>query len=344
MRILVTGLGDFWGAQLAAELENRDDVEMIVGVDDTEPPLPLERTEFVKSDADFSILHRIVEATQVDTVVHTHLIVDSTKASGRKLHDTNVIATMNLLAAAGAAGSPVRRMVVKSSTMVYGATYRDPYFFREETPRKRAPRTPVERTLVDVDGYVRDFAEDNPHITTTLFRFANVLGEDLETPLTRALRLPVVPEILGFDPRLQFVHENDVISALVFATTDDVPGVFNVAGDGTLTWSEVCAMVGKRRVPLPPVLPGVALSGLKRMRVLDLPPEILDLLRYGRGVDNRRFQEAGFRYGYTSAGAVEAFAELVRLRDTVGSSRPTYRYQRDLEDFFRHSPAVVRRG
>lgn len=342
MRVLVTGLGSFWGARVAKVLENRDDVDTIVGVDTSEPPLPLERTEFVKSGSDFSILHRIVEATQVDTVVHTHLEVDSTRASGRVLHDTNVIATMNLLAAAGAAGSPVRRMVVKSSTLVYGATYRDPYYFHEDTPRSRGPRTPVERSLVDVDGYVRDFAEDNPHITTTLLRFANVLGEDLQTPLTRALCLPVAPEILGFDPRLQFVHEDDVIRALIYSTVDDVPGVFNVAGDGTLPWSEVCAIVGKRRVPLPPVMSGLALGALRRLKLLDLPPEVLELLRYGRGVENGRFKEAGFRYRYTSSGALEDFAEHLRLRGTIGSSEPTYEYQRDLEDFFRHSPAVVR--
>ena len=77
--------------------------------------LPLERTEFVRTDSSHSILQRIVQATQVDTILHTHLIVDSTKLSGRALHEINVIGTMNLLAAAGAAGSPVRKVVVKSS-------------------------------------------------------------------------------------------------------------------------------------------------------------------------------------------------------------------------------------
>ena len=76
---------------------------MIVGLDTREPRLPLERTEFVRADSSYSILHRIVHATQVDTVLHTHLVVDSTTASGRALHEINVIGTMNLLAAAGAA-------------------------------------------------------------------------------------------------------------------------------------------------------------------------------------------------------------------------------------------------
>ena len=92
----------------------------------TEPRLPLERTEFVRADSNYSILDRIVRATRVDTILHTHLIVGSTEISGRALHEINVIGTMNLLAAAGAAGSPVRKVIVKSSTLMYGAELQGP--------------------------------------------------------------------------------------------------------------------------------------------------------------------------------------------------------------------------
>ena len=102
MRILVTGLGTFWGSRLAQALEQRDDVDVIVGLDTEEPRLPLERTEFVRADSDYSILQRIVKATRVDTILHTHLLVDSTEHSARRMHEVNVIGTMNLLAAAGA--------------------------------------------------------------------------------------------------------------------------------------------------------------------------------------------------------------------------------------------------
>src|SRR5207245_3408403 len=114
------------------------------------------------------------------------LVVDSTRMSGRSLHEINVIGTMNLLAAAGAAGSTVRQVVVKSSTLVYGSNYQDPVWFHEETPRTRAPRTRVERSLLEVEDYLRDFAEDNPHVTVTLMRSSNVLGTDLATPISRA--------------------------------------------------------------------------------------------------------------------------------------------------------------
>ena len=342
MRILVTGLGTYFGSKLAQVLEQEPNVELVVGLDTREPVLPLEHTEYVKADSSFSIFERIVKATHVDTVLHTHLVVDSTQASGRALHEANVIGTMNLLAAAGAAGSTVRKVVMKSSTLGYGANYTDPYFFREGMARTRPPRTRVERSLLEVADVVGDFAEDSPHVTVTLLAFANILGEHLESPIARMLRLPVVPEILGFDPRVQFVHEDDVIGALVYATLHDVPGVYNVAGEGTMPWSEVCALVGKRRVPMPPFLTGLAAEPLRLARLVELPPEVLALLRYGRGVDTSRYREAGFGYEYTTAGAVDAFARGLRLQTTVG--RPEYRYERDVENFFRHSPAVVRDG
>jgi UDP-glucose 4-epimerase len=342
VRVLVTGIGRFWGSRLAQELEGRDDVEVVVGLDTDEPVLPLERTEYVRADSSYSILQRIVHATQVDTIVHTHLIVDSTQLTGRAMHEINVIGTMNLLAAAGTGGSPVQKLVVKSSTLVYGANRSDPYFFREESERTGPARTRIERSLLEVEAFVRDFAEDNPHVTASLLRMTNVLGDHMETPFAKALRLPAAPEILGFDPRLQFTHEDDVGNALIHATTHDVPGVFNVAGDGTMPWSEVCTVVGKRRVPMPPVLTNLAAEPLRMLRVVDLPPEMLNLLRYGKGVDNTRYKKAGFRYGYTTAGAVEDFARGLRLESTVGERRAAYKYERDVETFFRHSPAVVR--
>jgi UDP-glucose 4-epimerase len=225
---------------------------------------------------------------------------------------------------------------------VYGATSQDPNWFKEDTPRSAPPPTRVERSLLEVESYLRDFAEDNPHVDVTLLRFSNVLGDEITTPITRALELPLVPAILGFDPRLQFVHEDDVVRSILFTLERDLPGIYNVAGDGLLPWSEVAAMCGKRQVFLPPYLTNAAAAPLRLLRLVDMPAELIDVLKYGRGVDNRRLKQAGFRYDYTSAGAVESFWQAVRLRKTIGDSEPEYRYERDVEAFFRHSPAVVR--
>jgi len=339
-RVLVTGLATFWGGRVAQALEQDPGVEVIVGLDTEEPTVELERTEYVRADQSYSILNRLVKATLVDTILHTFLVVDSTRSTGRKLHETNVIGTMNLLAAAGAPGSTVRTIVVKSSTLVYGASHRDPYWFRETTPRTTSARTRVERSLLEVEDYLSDFADDNPHVAVSLLRFANVLGSDIRTPLSRLLDLPIVPAIAGFDPLLQFVEEHDVVRAILHVMGREIPGVFNVAGDGRLPWSECAAICGRVLAPvLPPFGAERLLAALERFT--ELPPEVLSLLRYGRGVDNTRLTSTGFRYTHTSAGAVDSYAKAARLRRTVGAD-PGYRWERDVETFFRHSSAVVR--
>jgi UDP-glucose 4-epimerase len=341
-RVLVTGLGSFWGGRVAQALEAEPDVDVIVGLDTREPTVELERTEYVRSDESYSILSRIVRATQVDTIVHTFLVVDSSQTSSRQIHETNVIGTMNLFAAASQPESRVTNVVVKSSTLVYGSTFRDPVWFSEDSRRTALPRHRVEKSLLEVEGYVRDYAVDNPHVTVSMLRFSNVLGADIVTPITKVLELPVVPAVFGFDPRLQFVHEVDVVRAIMFVLDRRLAGIYNVAGDGLLPWSEVAAICAKPVVPLPPLGRRLYTAPLRRLGV-DLPPELLDLLTYGRGADNRRLKQAGFDYRTTSAGAVRSFAEAARLRKVVGGDgRAAYRYERDVEQFFRHSPAVVR--
>jgi UDP-glucose 4-epimerase len=341
-RVLVTGLGAFWGGRLAQSLERDPSVDVIVGLDRFEPTIALERTEFVRSDATYSILARIVKAAQIDTILHTFLVVDSTQMSGRTLHEINVIGTMNLLAAASAPDSTVTNVVVKSSSLVYGSAPEDPVWFREESRRSHAPRTKVERSLIEVEGYLRDFAEDNPHVCVSLLRFSNVLGPDISTPLSSALELPLVPQIFGFDPRLQFAHEDDVLRAILFALEHELPGIYNVGGDGLLPWSEVVAMCGRRTFPITPFFTEQAAWALSRLGVCELPQETLDVLRFGRGIDTRKIKRAGFTFEHTSAGAVDAFAQAVQLRRTVGDRGHDYVYERDVEQFFRHSPAVVR--
>jgi UDP-glucose 4-epimerase len=339
-RVLVTGLATFWGGRVAQALESDPSIDVIVGLDRHEPTVQLERTEYVRSDESYSILTRIVKAARIDTIVHTFLAVDSTMMKSRTMHEINVIGTMNLFAAASAPGSTVRSVVVKSSTLVYGASAKDPVWFSEESRRAEPPRSMVERSLLEVEGYVRDFAVDNPHVNVSMLRFSNVLGPDITTPLAKALELPFVPSVLGFDPRFQFVHEDDVVRAMLYVLDHQVQGIYNVAGDGLLPWSEVARICGKRTVPLPPIGTSLLTSPLRRFGV-ELPPELLDLLRHGRGVDNRRLKRAGFDYRFTSAGTVADFVEALRISRTVGATDPEYQYERDVEQFFRHSPAVV---
>jgi UDP-glucose 4-epimerase len=327
---------------MAQALEAKPDVEMILGLGTKEPRVPLERTEFVRSDQKYSILSRIVRATQVDTIVHTFLETNSVSVPSRVLHEINVIGTLNLLAAAGSSGASVRKVIVKSSTHVYGSAPADPTWFREEDVRTGPVRTRLERSLLEVETLVRDFADDNPHLAVTVLRFANVLGTDIVTPISHDLKRRILPCVAGFDPLVQFVEEDDVVRSLEFATANRIPGVFNVAGEGKLPWSEVAAIAGAHLLPLPPIRPRLFAAPLVRLGAVSFPPELQSLATYGRGVDTSRLRELGFEYRFTSAGAVNSFARANNLRRATGSTAPEYRYEQDVEQFFRHSPAVVR--
>ena len=340
-RVLVTGVDTFWGGRVAQALEREPSVDLVLGMGTGEPKVPLERTEFVRADQTYSILSRIVRATRVDTVVHTFLVTNSSVMTGRALHEVNVIGTLNLLAAAGASGTTVRHVIVKSSTHVYGSSPGDPAWFREDARRSAPVTTQLERSLLEVEALVRDFAEDNPQVAVTVLRFANVLGSDIVTPVSTDLRRRLLPAIAGYDPLVQFVEEDDVVRSLEHVALRRVDGLYNVAGAGKLPWSEVAHLAGARLLPLSPVAPRLVCAPLLRLARLELPPELEALARYGRGVDTSRLVETGFSYRFTSAGAVGSFARANNLRRSVGQG-PVYRYERDLEQFFRHSRAVVR--
>jgi UDP-glucose 4-epimerase len=339
-RILVTGVQTYWGYRVARALEERPEVEAIIGVAPEDPLGELERAEYVKVGSQHALLRRIVQAAHVDTVIDTRLVVDSRTTSPRLAHENNVIGTMNILAACSGKDSTVRKFIFKSSTHYYGSEQDDPAFFTESMRRPNAPRTPLERDIVEAEAAINDFNEKQPDTCVTILRCTNVLGPDVKTSLRGLAELPFVPAILGFDPRLQFVHEDDVANALFHAAEHDLPGVFNVAADGVLALSEIAGLLGKPFLPfLPPWGTGLALAPLRRLGVR-VPPELMNLLRFGRGVDNRKLKATGFNYRYTTREAVLKLGEHLRLSPILKGAREPYRYEREVEEFLRWSPSV----
>jgi len=290
-RVLITGISRFWGSELAQRLESDPLVEQIVGLDVREPAHDLARTDFIRADLRHSLVGKLIRALGIDTVVHTNLIVDPRRTSARVAHETNVIGSMNLLAACSGADSPVRKLLVKSSTAIYGSEPDDPSVWTEEMTRGTPPRDAFSRDIVEVESYVRDFALRQPAATVTVLRFSNVLGPALQTPFQAYFRLPVVPGVLGFDPRLQFLHEDDAVEALYRATVEDHPGAFNVAGPGAVILSQAARILGRPCLPvIPPVGGSLATMALRRLGLLDWPPHLLRLIQFGRVVDIGRLR------------------------------------------------------
>jgi UDP-glucose 4-epimerase len=341
-RVLITGLSSYWGGRLAQQLEQDPAVEALIGVATEEPTLPLERTEFVRVGTQHALLRRIVHAAEIDTVIDTRLIVDSITAPARVAHERNVIGTMNILAACGGPDSPVRKVVFKSSAHYYGCERDDPSFFTEQMRRPHEPGTRLEADIVEADDAVQGFAQRNPGVTVTTLRFCNGLGPDLDTSHTRLLGLPAVPGILGFDPRYQFIHEDDIVGVLHHAATHALPGIYNAAPDGVLALSEIASLLGKPYAPLLPPWGTSLATRLTNVAGIRIPEEVRRQLRYGRGLDNRRLKQSGYRFSLTTRETVQAFAAALRLKPLRESGEAPYRYEREVEEFLRWSPSVRR--
>jgi UDP-glucose 4-epimerase len=339
-RVLITGLSTYWGGRLAQALERDPEVEVIVGVSPRDPTCELTRTEYVRVGTQHALLRRIVQAAAIDTVIDTRLIVDSTVASPRSAHENNVIGTMNILAACGGPDSPVRKVVFKSSAHYYGCERDDPAYFTEAMRRPHPPRTLIEKDIVEAERAVGAFAERNGDVIVTVLRFANGLGPDIATSHSALFSLPAVPSILGFDPRYQFIAEDDIAGVLEHAARHDLRGIYNAAADGVLVLSEITSLLGKPPAPiLPPWGTGLAAGAVRRLG-LRIPPEMLQQLRYGRALDNRNLKAAGYQFGATSRETVQAFAEHLRVRGLRPAQSEGYQYEREVEEFLRWSPAV----
>jgi len=234
----------------------------------------------------------------------------------------------------------VRKLVFKSSAHYYGVGQDDPAFFTEDMKRTHAPATPLERGILDAESAVQDFAGKHEDVSVTILRFSNVLGPDIHTSHAALLALPAVPMIAGFDPRYQFIHADDVVSALEFAVEHELPGIYNVAPDGVLALSEVIDLLGKHALPVLPPFGTAAAAGALRRAGIHITREMLGQLRYGRGLDNRRLKAAGFRYRWSTREAVQKFGEYLRLRTVMKGAGEPYRYEKEVEDFLRWSPSV----
>ncbi len=318
--VLVTGVSRYLGGRFARLLTADPAVSRVIGVDVVPPPHDIGAADFVRADIRNPMIAKVIAQAGVDTVVHMNVIATPTGAGGRvSMKEINVIGTMQLLAACQKATS-VRRLVVKSTAAVYGSSHRDPALFTEDTGAKVLPRSGWGKDSVEVEGYVRGFSRRRPDVEVATLRLANFIGPGVHTALTDYFSLPVIPTVLGFDARLQFVHEDDGLEALRVATVGPATGVINVAGDGVIMLSQAARLAGRPTAPIPPALSGVIGQLIRRSGLADFSPEQMRFLSYGRGLDTTRMRAVlGFEPRHTTR---QAFLDFVRGHGLGGPLSP----------------------
>ena len=269
--VLVTGAAGFWGSRVAAELAGQPELH-VIGLDDRPPVEKINGLDFIQADIRNTLLPSLLREERVNAVCHL-AFVESARPS-ESAFDLNVMGTAKVLAAC--AEAHVRQVVLKSSTMVYGAQPTNSAYLREDRPLRGTRGYGYVRDLIEIEAFCNGFRGQAPRLALTILRFAHIVGPQADTPLTRFLREAEAPVLLGFDPMMQIIHEADVVAALVHAMLHRVPGTFNVASDGVMPLWRLIGLADKVSLPVlhPLAYLGASLFGQK------FTPLELDYLRY----------------------------------------------------------------
>jgi UDP-glucose 4-epimerase len=201
-------------------------------------------------------------------------------------HNFNVVGTQKILDACVRHG--VKKVVVLSSANVYGPLPNNSNFLVEETPLMAADRFSGVRDLIELDMYAQSFVWRHPEVETVILRPCNIVGPTVRNAPSNFLRLQRPATVMGFDPMIQLIHEDDVAGALMLALRPGSRGVYNVVGPGEVPLSTILRELGREPVPLPDFLLRPLLRRLFEAGVVSFPPEELDHLQYLCVVDGSR--------------------------------------------------------
>jgi UDP-glucose 4-epimerase len=321
-RVLITGVSTRLGTELARRLERDPSVEYIAGLDVRPPRARLERTDFIEADIRSAVIGKLIPQCEVDTVVHNQIVRQPGGGiAARAMHDINVIGTLQLLAACEQSPT-IQAVVVRGSAGIYGAEPAAPQFYTEEMARLYPLRTRFQRDIGEIENYFEGYSRRHPQVVCTMLRYQPSLGPGTDSQVTRYLSAPLVPTYVGFDPRLQFLHESDGIEALLAAIRKPVRGAVNVAAPGTIGLTKMLRRAGKISVPVPAAAFGATLSAGGRLGMPAISPDFRRLLRFGRAVDVRRLiDEVGYTPRYSATGAVEDYVSHQHGRRLLPSIR-----------------------
>ncbi|WP_434048682.1 MULTISPECIES: NAD-dependent epimerase/dehydratase family protein [Sorangium] len=315
--VALTGAASFLGRNLIGILEEDPRIARVVAID-IKPPdtggskLRLHTIDLTAPASEERIAE-VLAAEQVDTLVHLCFLSSPTPATAWA-HELESVGTMHLLHGARQAG--LRKLILWSQTILYGAHPTNPNFLTEKHPLRADPE---ERFFADKMAAEREFnafGARTKGTTVTILRTAPILGPTVQNYITRFLARRLVMTMLGFDPLWQFIHEVDAIAAFKLAIDSDFPGTFNIVGDGVLPLSTIVRLAGRTPFPVLHSAAGPLVSALWAAHAAIAPPSFLQYLRYVCVADGEKAARVmGFRPVYTTREALLDYTNAQRLRD-----------------------------
>jgi UDP-glucose 4-epimerase len=313
--VVLTGLDTLLGESLAERLLARPDPPRLVGID-LERPLRLAgRVGFHQIDitspmADVEVAD-VLKAESADVLVHL-AFEQSPKPDTEASHDLEAVGTHHVLNAAAAARLP--RLVVQSSTMVYGPAPDNPNYLSEDAPLRGHPDAHSVENRREVEEMIARWRPAHTDTHVCILRHCWVMGPTHRDHVVQYFDNAVIPVVLGFDPLIQFIHEEDLLDVFEHAVVGDAEGAYNIVAPGVLPLSHLIALGGKRRLPLPSQLlyrmadyPSRGIRG-------DGPAGFFDYLKHLWVADGRRGWKEFGEPSYTTREAWIAFTGASRMR------------------------------
>jgi UDP-glucose 4-epimerase len=315
--IALTGAASFLGRNLVGVLEEDARTERVIAIDVKAPDTSGKKTRMYPVDltapASEERVAEILSAEQVDTLLHLAFLSSPSRAVGWA-HELESVGTMHLLNAARQV--PLRKLVLWSQTILYGAHPTNPNFLTERHPLRADPDEPFFADKIAAEREVNAFGAKSKGAVVTVLRTAPIVGPTVRNYVTRYLAERLILTLLGFDPLWQFVHEVDAIAAFKLAIDRDVPGTFNIVGEGVLPFSTVIKLAGRTAVPVLPPVAELLIGAAWAAQLAYAPPGFLRYLRYLCVADGEKAAQAmGFVPAYTTREALLDYVSAQRLRD-----------------------------
>jgi UDP-glucose 4-epimerase len=311
MNIAITGISGYIGSRLLAHLDRLDSVRNIIGIDVQEPPVKSPKLKFYQHDVrqPFSDLFII---NNVDTVVHLAFILRPNRDKSL-VQQVDISGTMNLLDACRQAR--VKHLLYLSSHTAYGAHKDNPIPLAEDAPLRPIPGFQYSHDKVEIEQALRDFTTSNGNIALTILRSCPVVGANAVGTATTIMFTPfVMLGVAGSDAPMQFIHEDDLINIIGVFIERKKGGIYNVAGDGMLKYSEVARMLRKGLLKLPFKLLEMAVSFSWATHIQSAAPAgCLKFIQYPPVISTAKLKkEIGYKFKYSSREALFCLAECVK--------------------------------
>ncbi len=317
-RIVVIGAHTNLGELMIQKLESRDDIKEFWVIDLHSPHRKKSRKlHFIKLDltepgADARLAKKLKDI-QASVVIHSAL-KNNPSLNSAEAHELDVIGTLNIASASKAA--KVRKVIFCSTTIVYGASSKNPNYLSESHPFDPHPEAHFVRDKIEAEKSISLIFKEAPQIALTILRFCLIVGPRSRNYFTEILRRPLVPTLLGYDPLMQFIHEQDAVRALEKTVFEDHRGVFNIVGKGVIPLSYALREAGKFSLPVASFVAYPLVQVLWNFRMAAVPGRLLDYFRYLWVADGEKAQKImNFTPEFSSRDAFLDFAKNHRLEE-----------------------------